>query len=175
MHILQIAVNLETDFYENHKSGWNEENRQLCGRLNQTTTLTSIEETLLQPPYGNLLCGFQTESQICFPIFINSVMLWSLLDQWRIIEYSDRKVDLELSSHILFPSNEVFSPLHHSLSPPTPESAELSPVFTTDHKVGAHIVSVTPGLRHHGRKLSSFPEMTLYNSSSRWYARNSRR
>lgn len=172
MRILQIAVNLETDFYENHKSGLNEENRQLCGRLNQTTILTSIEDTLLQLPYANLLCGFQTESQICFPIFINSVMLWSLLDQRRIIEYSDRKVDLArvtvlLSSHILFPSNEVFPPLHHPLSPPTSESAELSPVFTTDHKVGAHIVSVTPGLRHHGRKLSSYPEMTLYNSSSR--------
>lgn len=98
MRILQIAVNLETDFYENHKSGLNEGNRQLCGRLNQTTTLTSIEETLLQLPYANLLCGFRTESQICFPIFINSVMLWSLLDQRRIIEYSDRKVDLELLS-----------------------------------------------------------------------------
>lgn len=123
MHILQIAVNLETDFYENHKNGLNEGNRQLCGRLNQTTTLTSIEDTLLQLPYANLLCGFQTESQICFPIFINSVMLWSLLDQRRIIEYSDRKVDLALvtvllSSHILFPSNEVFPPLHHSHSPP---------------------------------------------------------
>lgn len=86
MRILQIAVNLETDFYENHKSGLNEENRQLCGRLNQTTILTSIEDTLLQLPYANLLSGFQTESQICFPIFINSVMLWSLLNQRRIIE-----------------------------------------------------------------------------------------
>lgn len=95
---MQISVNLETDFYENHKSGLNEENKQLCGRLNQTTTLTSIEDTLLQLPYTNLLRGFQTEPQICFPIFINSVMLWSLLDQRRIIEYSDRKVDLELLS-----------------------------------------------------------------------------
>lgn len=52
MRILQIAVNLETDFYENHKSGLNDENIQLCGRLNQTTILTSIEDTSLQLPYA---------------------------------------------------------------------------------------------------------------------------
>lgn len=171
MRILEIAVNLETDFYEDHTSGLNEENRHLCGRLNQTTTLTSIEDTLLQLPYANLLCGCQTELQICFPIFINSVMLGSLLNQRRIIEYSDRKVDLELLSCYLhtffFPQTKFSLPYITPSHPATPESAELSPVFTTDHKVGAHIVSVTPGLRHHGRKLSSFPEMTLYNSSSR--------
>lgn len=156
----------------------NEENRHFRWRLDQHIPLTSIEYTSLHLPYANVLSGFRTESQICFLIFINSVMRRSLLDQRRIIEYSERKVDLELLScylHTFFFPQMKFSLPYIPLSTPTPESAKLSPVFTTDHKVGAHIVSVTPGLRHHGRKLSSFPEMTLYNSSSRWYASNSSR